>query len=394
MEEQRSVVVLFVEATIKAPPSTWRSWHGGPLKVDGFDGKSELPSRMWSAVVGSSRTRRWHLDLPEAADVGKPSKIISIEAMELAGTSNTGYLLAIHLAMKAVDRSDFEGMARLGDELQQLASVAQVEMTLRNDWGADTSMPGSAIVAELICIPDNTQAFLPPPRFNFSPLNVMPGHLEMFSVITDIAEEPMVSADIIEAASEQVVQVPGGEVMVGLKRSVAMSDFGVEAYSRTCVVDAFYVGLAQRVLLRRLTDLSERLSDPGRHARDASELSRAIAGYQGVYSWAHTDSPSPLNRVLIRYRGLSGASETEQQLQVFAASAQTEISGETNVLLALLTVLGFGVAVAAAVATGAAWKGWDVLWGVAVAAITFAALLFLPFSRALRQSLFAFPRRH
>ncbi|WP_190988794.1 hypothetical protein [Pseudarthrobacter sulfonivorans] len=52
------------------------------------------------------------------------------------------------------------------------------------------------------------------------------------------------------------------------------------------------------------------------------------------------------------------------------------------------------MAVAAAVATGAAWKDWDVLWGVAVAAIMFAALLFLPFSRPLRQSLFSFRRRH
>jgi hypothetical protein len=389
IEEQRSVLVLFVEAVIKAPPSTWPRWQRGPLEVDGFDGRSQLPPRMWSAVVGGSRSRRWHLDLPEAVNAGNPSRIIAVEAMELAGTGNTGYLLAIHLAMKAVDRSDVEGMASFGDQLQRLASVTQIEMTLRHDWGADSSMPGSAIVAELICIPDNTQAFLPPPRFGFSPLNVLPGHLEMFCVIT---EEPMIGAQMVEAASEQVVQVPRGEVMVGLNRSVAMADFGVEAYSRTCVVDAFYAGLAQRVLLRRLTELSERLSDPGRHVRDAAELSRAIAGYQGVYSWAHTDSPSPFNRILVRYRALSGARETEQQLQVFAASAQTEIGRETNVLLAFLTVLGFAVAVAAAAATGADWKGWDALWGAAVAAITFAALLLPPFSRSLRQALYPFRR--
>jgi hypothetical protein len=68
-------------------------------------------------------------------------------------------------------------------------------------------------------------------------------------------------------------------------------------------------------------------------------------------------------------------------LQDFAPAAQTEIAGETNALLALPTVLTLAVAIAAAVITGAAWKGWDVLWGVAVRAITFAALLVLPFSR-------------
>jgi hypothetical protein len=47
----------------------------------------------------------------------------------------------------------------------------------------------------------------------------------------------------------------------------------------------------------------------------------------------------------------------------FAASAETEIGRETNVLLVLLAVLGFAVAVATAVIIGAAWKGWDVLWG-------------------------------
>jgi hypothetical protein len=391
MKEQRSVLVLFLEATIRTPPSMWPNWQPGPLQVDGFDGKSHLPARTWAAVASGSRTRRWHLDLSEAGDTGSPSKIVAVEAMELAGTSSADYLLAVHLAMKAIDRNDSEGMARLSHELQQLQSAAHVRMTLHHDWGSGPSIANSAIVAELICIPDNTQAFLPPPRFGFSPLNVQPGHLEMFCVIN---EEPTVGAAVVEAASEQVLQVPRGEVMVGLNRSVAMSDFGVEAYARTCVVDVFYLGLAQRVLLRRLTDLSERLSSPGRHARDAAELSQAIAGYQGVYSWAHADSPSPFTRILVRYRELSGASETEKQLQVFAASAQTEIGRETNVLLGLLAVLGFAVAVAAAVITGAAWKDWDVLWGAAVAAIMFVALLFLPFSRPLRQSLFSFRRGH
>jgi hypothetical protein len=390
MVEHRSVLVLFLEAAIKTAPLRWPNWHAGPLEVDGFNGKSQLPAGMWSAVAGGSRSRRWHLVLSQGRNQGDTSKIIAVEAMELAGTSNAGYLVMVHLAMKPVDRSDSEGMARLAHEVQQLHSAAHVPMTLRYDWGSDPSIATSAIVAQLICIPDNTQAFLPPPRFGFSPLNVMPGHLEMFCVIT---EEPTVGAEMVEAASEQVLQVPRGEVMVGLNRSIAMSDSGVEAYARTCIVDALCLGIAQRVLLRRLTELSERLSDPGRHAREAAELSRAIAGYQGVYSWAHRESQTPFTRILLRYRELSGASETEKQLEVFAASAQSEIGRETNVLLAFLTVFGFAVAVAAAVTTGAAWSGWNVLWGVAVAAIMFGALLLLPFSTPLRQSLFPFRRR-
>jgi hypothetical protein len=202
-----------------------------------------------------------------------------------------------------------------------------------------------------------------------------------------ISEEPMISAEQVETASAAVLQVPRGEVMVGLNRSIALSDAGLEAYARTCVVDALMLGVGQRVLLRRLPLLSERLSDPGRHAREAAALSRAIAGYQGIYSWAHADPSSPFTRILVAYRELSGAGETEKQLQVFAASAQTETGRETNVLLALLAVLGFAVAVAAEVTTGAAWQGWEVLWGLAVTAAVFGALLCLPFSRALRQSL-------
>lgn len=390
MEQPRSVLVLYVEAAVPSPPSRWPHWISGPLKVDGFDGKTGLPQRMWAAVASSSPTRRWHLDLASASNSEGRSRILAIEALELAGTSHAVYLLAVHLEMKAVYRDDSDGMAQLASAIEQLPTAAGIAMTLRYDWGPDPSTPTSAIVGQLICVPDNTHAFLPPPKFGFSPLQVMPGHLEMFSVIT---EEPTVGADMVEAASEQVIQLPGGEVMVGLNRSVAMSDFGIDVYARTCLVDAFYVGFAQRVLLRRLTELSERLSDPGRHSREAAELSRAIAGYQGVYSWAHTDSPSPLTRVLVRYRALSGASETEQQLQVFATSAQTEIARETNVLLALLTVLGFAVAVGAAVTTSAAWNGWEVLWGVAVAAATFACLLLLPFSGPLRQSILFLRRK-
>ena len=50
----------------------------------------------------------------------------------------------------------------------------------------------------------------------------MPGHLAMFSVIT---EEPLIGRERVEAASEQVLQVPRGEVMVGVNGSVVMSDF-------------------------------------------------------------------------------------------------------------------------------------------------------------------------
>jgi hypothetical protein len=59
MGEHRSVLVLFLEAAIKTAPLRWPNWHAGPLEVDGFNGKSQLPAGMWSAVAGGSgRSRR------------------------------------------------------------------------------------------------------------------------------------------------------------------------------------------------------------------------------------------------------------------------------------------------------------------------------------------------
>ena len=286
MEGERSVTVVFLEALIDTSPNTWPRWQPGPLTIDGYNGKSQLPASLWSAVVEGSRMRRWHLDLSAPGEATPSSRIIALEALELAGTDSSTFLVAVHLAMNVVERHDAAGMEQLNEDLKTISDIAQVPMRMKADWGRDPSMATSAIVAELVCIPDNTAVFLPPPRFSFSPLNAMPGHLAMFCVIT---EEPMISAEQVETASAAVLQVPRGEVMVGLNRTIAMSDAGVEAYARTCVVDALMLGVAQRVLLRRLTLLSERLSDPGRHAREAAALSRAIAGYQGIYSWAHAD---------------------------------------------------------------------------------------------------------
>ncbi|GAA1772430.1 hypothetical protein GCM10009712_20550 [Pseudarthrobacter sulfonivorans] len=110
----------------------------------------------------------------------------------------------------------------------------------------------------------------------------------------------------------------------------------------------------------------------------------------GYGQWGWVDSRHKIGR---RWRvdGLSGCADIEGFRQGPVGLARSPLQ---SCRPARRYVLGFAVAVAAAVATGAAWKDWDVLWGVAVAAIMFAALLFLPFSRPLRQSLFSFRRRH
>src|SRR5207344_2686024 len=124
-----------------------------------------------------------------------------------------------------------------------------------------------------------------------------------------------------------------------------------------------------------LTEQGEFLADPGRHPRAAANLSRAIVGYLSLYSWAHTSPPGPITRILLRYRELTAAEALESQLQGFSAAAQTEVNGETNLLLALLTILGFAVAVSAAVSAGAKWQGLQVFWSVGVALLTFSVFL-------------------
>jgi hypothetical protein len=71
--------------------------------------------------------------------------------------------------MKVMVRDDSEGMVRLSHEVQQVPSVAHVPMTLRYDCGQNPSIATCAIVAMLICIPDNTHAFAPTEVRLFSP---------------------------------------------------------------------------------------------------------------------------------------------------------------------------------------------------------------------------------
>lgn len=385
LTRRRSVVVLFIEATILLPPQMWAGWCEGPVRVSGFDGRAGLPTPVWSAVVGTgSRLRRWHIDLEQQAPVGDPAPaIIAVEAMRLSGASDSAYLLAVHIRMKTVTDHDDEGLSDVDSKIQEIPTIVGAPVELHQDWGTGRHLARSAVVAQLVCVPDDP-SFLPMASFEFPNSPFMPGHLEMFCLVN---EEPIVSAELVEAASNRVLQIPGGEVMVGINRSVVAADFGEEAYARTCVVDAFYFVLAQRVSLRRLTEQGEFLADPGRNPRGAANLSRAIVGYLSVYSWAHTSPPSPITQILVRYRELTSAEALEGQLQGFSAAAQTAVNDETNLLLALLTILGFAVAVAAAVSTGAKWQGWQVLWGVGVALLTFGLFLLLPFGRPIRQAL-------
>ena len=389
LARRRSVVVLFLEATILRPPHRWAGWCGGPVRVNGFDGRAGLPTPVWSAVVGSeSHLRRWHIDLEQQASATGPAPaIIAVEAMRLSGASDSAYLLAVHVRMKAVTDHDDEGLSYVDSRIQEIPAIVGASIEFHQDWGSGRHLARSAVVAELVCVPDDA-SFLPMASFGFSELRCPPGHLEMFCLVS---EEPLVSAELVEDASGRVLQIPGGEVMVGINRSVVAAEFGEEAYSRTCVVDAFYFVLAQRVSLRRLTEQGEFLADPGRHPRAAANLSRAIVGYLSLYSWAHTGPPGPITRILLRYRELTAAEALESQLQGFSAAAQTEVNGETNLLLALLTILGFAVAVAAAVSAGAKWQGLQVLWGVGVALLTFVFFLLLPFGRPIRQAIV--PRR-
>jgi hypothetical protein len=389
LTRRRSVVVLFLEATILRPPQMWTGWCEGPVRVNGFDGRAGLPTPVWSAVVGSeSRFRRWHIDLEQQVSAADPvPAIIAVEAMRLSGAGDSVYLLAVHVRMKAVTDHDDEGLSYIDSRIQEIPAIVGASVELHQDWGWGQHLARSAVVAELVCVPDDS-SFLPMANFGFSNLRCPPGHLEMFCLVN---EDPLVSAELVEAASSRVLQIPGGEVMVGINRSVVAADFGEEAYARTCVVDAFYFVLAQRVSLRRLTEQGVFLSDPGRHPRAAANLSRAIVGYLSLYSWAHTSPPSPITRILLRYREMTAAEALEGQLQGFSAAAQTEVNGETNLLLALLTILGFAVAVAATVSAGAKWQGLQILWGAGVALLIFAVFLLLPFGRPIRQALT--PRR-
>ncbi|MDT0353597.1 hypothetical protein [Pseudonocardia charpentierae] len=195
------------------------------------------------------------------------------------------------------------------------------------------------------------------------------------------------SSKLIQEKSDEVIQVPGGEVMIGLNAAIAAADFGEEQYMRTCVLNGMYLGVAQRVALRRLAQQSELLTDPAKTPATASDLSRSINAYRSVYSWTHASPPNPIINLVNRYREIAATDASEAQLHGFATAASTEVSAETNTLLALLAVLGLAVAIGGAVITGAEWKGWNVGWGALIAATCFGLLLLLPFSRPLRQEL-------
>jgi hypothetical protein len=390
LARRRSVVVLFIEATILPPPERWEGWCEGPLQINGYDGRGFVPAPVWSVVVGSeSRPRRWHIDLEQRATIdGTTPVIIAVEAMKLTDVSRSSYLLAVHIRMKAVMDHDEKGLSHIDSMIKDIPAIVGAPTKLHQDWSYSKHSARASMVAELVCVPDDS-SFLPEPSYGFSNLRCPPGHLEMFSYINQdvVYGKWLVSAELVQAASSRVIQFPNGEIMVGLNRSVAAADFGEETFVRTVVADAFYLILAQRVSLRRLAQQGESLTNPGRNLRTGVDFSRGIVSYLSLHSWARTIPPSPIAQIILRYRELSSADILERELQIFSGAVQTQVSTETNLLLTLLTNLGVAVAVAAAVLTGAQWHGVQILWSLGVALLSFAIFSLLPFGRPIRQGL-------
>ena len=387
LERRRSVVVHFIEASVPAPPTRWAGWSKGPLEVDGYNGSDGLPPAVWSAIVGSdSQPRRWHRSIAADAPLDpSASSLIALEAVKVVSAEESRYLFALHVQGTAPTRHDSTGDEIVDGYLSGIATFVHQSLQIAVDWGEGRSLARSAVIARLVCVPDDP-SFLPPASITFSDVVLPPGHAEMFSLVND---EPLVSPVLMQQKSDEVIQIQGGEVMIGLKTSVAAADFGEESYTRTCVISALCLVLAERVALRRLAQDSESLTAPGRNPRAASDLSRSINAYRSLYSWAHASPMSPIIEIVNRYREAAAIDLMEAQLQGFASAALAEVAVETNILLMLVAVLGVAVAVATAAIAVADWKGWNVAWALLVAIAVFSLMLLPPFSRPLRQEIFA-----
>jgi hypothetical protein len=130
---------------------------------------------VWSAVVGSeSRLRRWHIDLEQPASATDPAlAIITVEAMRLSGASDSAYLLAAHVRMKVVTDHDEEGLSYVDSRIQEIPTIVGASVEFHQDWGSSRHLARSAVVAELVCVPDDA-SFLPIASFGFSELRCSP----------------------------------------------------------------------------------------------------------------------------------------------------------------------------------------------------------------------------
>jgi hypothetical protein len=382
--DNRTVLVYVFEAEIGASPSKWaEGWQAQPLSFGDQDPRSGLAQEVSAAVVdNSTRQRRFSRDLSDDGLNVEHLTVLAIEAVRLFGLNEPVYLLALHVAL-APESLGTPSTLDVGESGSLIEALVGAPVELSADWTARESASSRPYgVAELVCVPDSP-AFLRPPRFGSSAQTWLPYQQSMYELASD---DPLFDPTRVQEVLGTTIEFLGGQVLVGNFRTVAVGDGGYEAYQRTIVLDALLFACSESVMLRRLGVIGSRLVDPASAPQLAAGLSRAVTAYTALYSWNSGGRLEVDHQIIARFRELNGVEGREEQLGTFAATAQTAVATQTNILLALIAVLGFAISLAAAVISAAALEGWSALWGVAIAVVVTGALLALPFSRSLRAS--------
>jgi hypothetical protein len=380
---KRIVLVQVTPVRANEPEAWLRGWEAGPLVIDEHDWP--LLSRRFVELISNTESyvRRWHLDLLDSPSVAGDPEVLGIDALHLEGLPDWTYLLAFHFALRAAFSANVWQSSR--EATERLPTV------LKRSMGPNAQLLSSRPLAELICIPTVQQT----PKSDWSVSGtetLLPEHFAMHVLANPEVDR---TAESAKAGVQGVFRLPYGfnEMLVGRRYAIAVGGdiwdrraATDEALQRTTVLNALLYAVAQRVFLEHLADQAARLAEPRRDPSRALAISRGSTTYRAIYSWQRTGDDA-LDHIVADYRRAHDIDALAQQLDSFERAAQTALTAETNLLLAMVAVVGLAVTFALAVVAAAGWNGWTAGWGIPIAFAAALVILATPPARSLRQQI-------
>jgi len=382
MSFSRRSAVLIVEVELETPPP----WDEGPLPVregeaiaDAGARRSYFNERSAQALYGPTRLHR-NADRtidPRHAD-------FTVIGLELVA----GALLVIHGSLRADGLKLVESLARLVDLGPESPARHWCDDLLAGHGRISASARRATALVQVT--PDgDLDRPLRSPDYDTWPRELQWLWLLASATPADAYSPPPEAGTGLSAS---VLRFSAGWRALVLRDGAAFLGSGPdmgpiyrlspdpELHFRSIYLDAFLLGMVQRLRLGEIADRLASLGDPVRQPERLAELEQEAAEFRNVFWWQQLGAQWHGNQLLRAYQRQHEIPELFSQvigeLEDYSRKAQTAATQRTEALLGIITVVGLPFGLAVGILHALEITSW--VWlaaSLAVAAVLSAALL-------------------
>lgn len=396
----RAAVILVAEVELVSAPA----WEDGPLPLG--EGGSAATAEARRAYFNERAAKALHgsARLHRAGDgaIEPPEAGLDVLGLELVA----GSLLVVHGTLRAGGLGLVESLQRLVDVGPEAPSRRWLDGLLGGHGSVSARARRAMVLVHVTPDGDLARPLASPAYDRWSPELQW---LWLFASATPAAAY-LPAPESGEALGASLLLFSAGWRALVLRDGAAFLGSGPdmgpiyrlsadpEVHFRSIYLDAFLLGMIQRLRLGEIADRLAALGDPVRHPDRLGQLQQEAATFRNVLWWRQLGPHWAGSELLRAYQRQHEIPELFAQvvgeLDDYARTAQTAASQRVEALLGIITVVGlpFGLAVGIMHALEISDWEWLVVSLAAAAAFTAAILVTAP-GRALVRLWFAVGRR-